>query len=324
MALGAVLVIALGTTGVWVLTHQQRVSDQLVVWRFEPSTALAAYAKRSTMTDEARFLFYASQPSIASAKPFDKQCANHLEDVGILGCYVHGERRIFLFDVTDKRLDGIEEVVAAHEMLHAAWDRMSDADRQKVAPLLEAEASKRSNDPAFAKTMDYYATAEPGERLNELHSIIGTEFPSINSGLEKYYRTYFADRGALVKLHVTSDAVFTDRQAAISSLVDQTTALKASIDTDYASYNAGYDALNAEITAFNALADEGGKFTRQQFNDQHDALVKRQSDLDALYASVTERVTQYDDLVAQLDGLNAEVTELNQSINIQPRQKAQP
>ncbi|MGV8895664.1 MAG: hypothetical protein ACOH10_05510 [Rhodoglobus sp.] len=318
-ALGAILVIALGAAGVWVLTHQQRVSDQFTVWQFEPTATLAAYADRVTMTDEGRFLFYASRPSIESTSSFDRHCASHLEDVGILGCYVHGDRKIFLFDVTDDRLDGIEEVVAAHEMLHAAWDRMSDADREVITPLLEAEATKRADNAAFATTMEYYATAEPGERVNELHSIVGTEFSDISPELEKYYATFFSNREAVVQLHITSDAVFTERQAAIADILDQITALKTSIDGDYTSYNTGYDTLNSDITSFNALADEGGHFTQKQFDAERDALVTRQAELDALYTSIADRVTQYDDLVAQLDALNAEVTELNESINIQPR-----
>ena len=316
---GAILVIALGAAGVWVLTHQQRVSDQFVVWQFEPTSTLASYADRSTMTDEGRFLFYASRPAVESATAFDKNCANHLEDVGILGCYVHGERKIFLFNVVDDRLDGIEEVVAAHEMLHAAWDRMSDTDRKAIAPLLEAEATARADNPAFVKTMDYYATAEPGERLNELHSIVGTEFTDISPKLEKYYATFFSDRRALVQLHLTSDAVFTERQTAITDIVGKVTVLKTSIDADYSSYNAGYDTLNSDITSFNNLADQGGNFTQQQFDRERDALVTRQADLDSLYASIADRVTQYDGLVAQLGVLNAEVAELNKSINIQPR-----
>ena len=35
----------------------------------------------------------------------------------VLGCYAN--REISIFNVTDQRLDGIREVTAAHEMLHA-------------------------------------------------------------------------------------------------------------------------------------------------------------------------------------------------------------
>ena len=317
--LGGILILSLGVAGVWVLTHQQRVSDQITVWQFDPTNTLSSYAERSTMTDEGQFYFYASRPSVQPTESFDEQCASHVEDVGILGCYVHGDRKIYLFDVTDERLDGIEEVVAAHEMLHAVWDRMSQSERSAIDPLLEAEAAARADDPAFVKTLDYYATAEPGERLNELHSIVGTEFSEISPELETYYRTYFSDRSALVGLHTVSDAVFTERLADINGIVAQIGELKAGIDTDYALYNGGYDQLNSDIADFNARADEGGQFTQRQFEDERDELVARQDELDTLYTSIVDRRSQYNDLVSQLETLNAEVSELNESINIQPR-----
>jgi hypothetical protein len=319
LALGAITVLALGAAGFWVLSHQQRVADQITVWQYDPDATIAAYADRADLSDDGRFLFYASRPVIEAGDQFDETCATEIEGVGILGCYVGDERRIYLFDVTDDRLDGIEEVVAAHEMLHAAWDRMSDEERARLAPLLEAEAAVLADDADFAATLEFYAEAEPGERLNELHSIIGTEFIDVGEELETYYGRYFTDRTTVTALHAQSNGVFTGQQQQIDDLVAQIQELESGIDTDYASYNAGYDALNTDIAAFNARA-EGGEFTTQeQFDSERVSLIDRQSELDTLYVSISERVTRYDTLVAQLDTLNAEVAELNESINIKPR-----
>lgn len=304
------------------LLNPQRVTDQITVWQFEPSTPIAAYADRSTMTDEGRFLFYASRPSIEAGDAFDEQCASQEEEVGILGCYQHAGKLIYLFDVTDDRLDGIEEVVAAHEMLHAAWDRMTVAERDALTPLLEAEAAARADDPEFAETLAYYAKAEPGQRVNELHSIIGTEFPVVSAELEAHYAKYFVDRAALVALHEKSNAVFTAQQDAIADIVAQLDSIEASVDADYASYNAGYDELNADITEFNTRADSGDFATQRQFDQERGALIDRQAELDSLYASIETRKAQYESLIAQLDALNATVADLNQSINIKPRSDA--
>lgn len=319
LVVGGLAVVALALTGTWVLTHPQRVTDQFTVWTYTPTTTIAEYADRSTMTDEGRFLFYASRPEVLAGDDFDGHCSSELEGVGILGCYQHGDKRIYLFDVTDDRLDGIEEVVAAHEMLHAAWDRMGQGERDALAPLLEEAADARSDDPDFQKTLEYYAQAEPGERLNELHSIIGTEFADIPADLEKHYATYFSDRAALVQLHVTSHAVFQQQQEAIDDIVARLTALQEGVDTDYASYNAGYDQLNLDIVDFNTRANAGEFSSQSQFTAERNALIQRQADLDALYATIVDRKNQYDALVTQLDDLNAQVDELNQSINIKPR-----
>jgi hypothetical protein len=315
----AVLLVALVGVGVWALTHPQRIADQFAFWGFDPTPAVAEYADRTTMTDEGKFLFYASEPSVAADGDFDGTCSTQQEDVGILGCYLPSSKRIFLYDVTDDRLDGLEEVVAAHEMLHAVWDRMSAQEQAELEPLLEAEVAARSDDPALAKTLAFYAEAEPGERANELHSIVGTEFGDIGPELEAHYALYFSDRAALTALHEQSNAVFVQQQQAIDTLITQIDSLADSIDTDYAAYNSGYDELNADIASFNSRADAGDFPSLFAFNQERDALVQRQDELDAFYDSIAARKAQYDDLVTQLDALNAEVDELNQSINIEPR-----
>lgn len=319
---GALAVVALASAGTWVLVHPQRVTDQFTVWNFSADATISGYADRSTMTDEGRFLFFASRPEVSPEGEFDAHCSSQLEDVGILGCYQHADKRIYLYDVTDDRLDGIEEVVAAHEMLHAAWDRMSDDEREALGPLLEAAAKTKEDDPEFASTLEYYAKAEPGERLNELHSIIGTEFGELDPALEKHYAQYFTDRAALVELHTTSHAVFQQQQDAIDDIVAQLDALQAGVDADYATYNAGYDQLNVDILAFNDRAASGDFQSQSQFNSERNALIARQSDLDAFYATIDDRKAQYEALVTQLDDLNAQVDELNQSINIKPRDPA--
>lgn len=314
----SLLVIAIVVVALWALTHTQRIKDQLAVFGFSPSAQLLDYANRTTLTGEGRFLFFASRPVIETGTAFNDVCASHREDVGILGCYVQSDHSIHLFDVTDPRLDGLEEVVAAHELLHAAWDRMSPGEQSTLEPLLEAEAAKHTSDPAFAKTLDYYATAEPGERDNELHSIIGTEFADLSPELEAHYALYFSDRAAIVALHDKSNAVFTAQQQQITDLQSQLDVLGASITADYASYNAGYDQLGIDVANFNAKARNGSFSSQAEFDSERAALVARQSALDADYASISARQTQYNALVDQLRALNAQAEALNRSINITP------
>lgn len=319
---GVIAMIVVGAIlagAVWIALNPQRVTDQLAVWSFKPSAALEGYVDRSLFTDEGRFLFFASQPVIAPEGEFDDVCASRSEDVGILGCYLPNEQTIFLYDVTDARLDGLEEAVAAHELLHAVWDRMSQADRDALAPYLEAEVTARADDEDLAQTLAFYAENEPAERLNELHSIVATEFDEIAPELEAHYAKYFVDRSVIAALHEKSNAVFEEQARAITELVAQIDEIAASIDEDYATYNSGYDELNADIDNFNARADSGDFSSQAQFNAERAELLQRQANLDALYSSIEARVAQYDDLVAQLDDLNAVLAGLNESINITPR-----
>lgn len=319
IVLALLVTIGLVLAAVWAFTHPQRIADQFTVWQFEPSSTIESYAEQSTMTDEGEFLFYASKPRISNDDEFDRVCGSTAEEeFGVLGCYLSGPKTIYLFDVTDERLDGIEEVVASHEVLHAVWDRMSADDRDAIAPLLEAEIAKLSADERFAERLELYARIEPGERYNELHSIIGTEVAEISGALEQHYAVYFDDRAALTALHEASNSVFLDHQAQIESIVAEMNALSQSAEADYAAYNSGFDQLNADIDSFNTRAENGDFSSQAQFDRERNALLSRQAQLDADYASIQARVEQFDALQLQLEALNAEVDELNASINIDP------
>jgi hypothetical protein len=315
-----VLVFALlGGAGLWAVSNRQYIADQFAVWNFTSSAAIDGYIERSTMTEKGAFLFTASAPEIVAGEDFAETCGSGEEGTGVLGCYLPRTKSIVLFDVTDERLDGIEDVVASHEMLHAVWDRMSVEERSAVEPLLEAEAAALSADAEFAARMELYDRTEPGERVNELHSIIGTEYAPVSPELETYYADFFDDRAALVALHVTSNAVFVDLEARSTALVAELEELRTGIEADYASYNAGYDQLNTDISAFNADANSGVFTSTAQFNRAKNALLARRDELDALYESVQERSTAFDTKAAELESLNAETAELNTSLNIVPR-----
>jgi len=303
----------------WVAAHGQRLVDQVAVWNFEPSDTLAGYVERSTMTAQGEFLFYATSPVVEQDERFDAICSSDEEGIGTLGCYLPASSAIHLYDITDERLDGMEEVIASHEMLHAAWARMDAADLAVISPLLEAKAQSMAADPAFAARMEFYARSEPGERLNELHSILGTEVSDLDPVLEAHYAGLFRDRQALVALHTASNQVFVDLENQAKALVAELDALSAGIEADYANYTAGYDELDSDISSFNSRADSGDFSSAAQFNRERAALIQRQADLDALYASLSARDADYKAKLAQLDGLNADVDDLNSSINITPR-----
>jgi len=310
-------VVALGS--VLAINNRQYLVDNWTVRTFEPSAVVQGYIERSTMTDHGRFLFLASQPVVASSKKFNAVCQNHEEGSGVLGCYTNRDKVITLFDITDPQLDGMEEVVAAHEMLHAAWDRMGADERTRITALLEAEYDKLSGDTDFIARMEVYARTEPKQRVNELHSIIGTEVADLDPELERYYDQYFGDRAALVALHVKSNAVFLQIEQQTATLVSEIDALKTAIENDLASYNSGYDQLNLDIEAFNDRADAGEFQSQSQFDAERAALLSRQATLDALFDSIKSRETTYNEKVTQLSDLNAAAAALNTAINIVPR-----
>ena len=181
--------------------QRSNIVDLIAVWQFEPTPEIVSYIERSQMSDRGEFLFKASKPRVAGGDDFNAECASLEEGTGTLGCYQPSNRTILLFDVTDERLAGVEEVVAVHELLHAVWHRLGDDERARLGALLEVEATKRSTDERFVERMEFYARTEPGERLNELHSIIGSEVAEIDPELERHYAEYLDDRSVVAQFH---------------------------------------------------------------------------------------------------------------------------
>lgn len=142
-------------------------------------------------------MFRASQPKIQSAKPFNESCRGVSKEYSIvLGCYTN--QKVFVFDVQDDRLDGVIQVTAAHELLHGAYERLSETEKSSIDNKL-LDFAKTIQDPRFNETVAQYEKAEPEHVANELHSMIGTEIEQIPADLEQYYSKYFNDRVSVVK-----------------------------------------------------------------------------------------------------------------------------
>ena len=107
----------------WMVINRQAVVDWWRLSQYKPSAAVKQLADNDTMIGRGRDLFYISDPQIQDSAAFNKACKNEGEKTIVLGCYKLQD--IYLYNVTDARFNGVKEVTAAHEMLHAAYERLS-------------------------------------------------------------------------------------------------------------------------------------------------------------------------------------------------------
>jgi len=298
---------------VWLWIERQHVVDAIQYYQYEPTTGVEQVAADAGLTDDARFTFYATRPSIESSSQFNLHCERREADSPILGCYT--TNRIYIFDVTDERLDGIKVVTAAHELLHAEYDRLPESEKKRLEPLLQAEY-KRVSDSSLEARMAYYEKTEPGQSINELHSIIGTEFESLSPELETYYARYFNDRAGLVKLHKKVDETFKSLADEADDLVNRIEKLAFSINNDTKAYNEDIASLNQAVESFNSKASQSGGFTTQsEFQAARQELIRRSDALGVSRQKIQTNITEYKTLLAKLDTINAESASLNQSLD---------
>ncbi len=309
---GFVISLALVVAAGWVLLNRQYVSDQIQVWRYTPSATVATINERVGFTQEGTFTFYATSPDVLGQDAFNKKCPRYEAGSPILGCYTSDDR-IYVFDVQNSQLDGIQEVTAAHEMLHAAWHRMSTAEKETLGTQLN-EAYKAMNDEALTKRMSYYERTEPGELANELHSILGTEAASLPAALESHYKQFFNDRQHIVALHNQYSKTFEALYGRANEIRPKLTALSDTITKEVEAYRSQEESLSRDITAFNSRAASGDFTSRAQFNAERAALIDRSSSLDTQRQSINDAINtynaltaEYNDIAQKIDGLNASI-----------------
>lgn len=295
------------------IAYGQQLLDRVLAARFTPSEEIQKVDERLALTDKAQTLFYASHPAIEEDTQFNTSCQSSERTTAMLGCYYR--RQIYLFNITNKELDGAVEVTAAHEMLHAAYERLPFFERPKVDQMVEAEYEKLKNDKDLAGLVGYYQKAEPDALTNELHSIIGTTFTNLDPKLERYYGQYFKNRSVIVAMNQSYSAVFKKVQAQSDELAATINKESPAIEAELARYNTDRNQLEMDIESFNQRAARGGFGSESSFRIARTALVTRSNELNQRRNNINARVAEYNKLVEQLKVLSVRSAELNKSIN---------
>lgn len=296
--------------GWWLVTSWQGVADWWQLRNYTPSVAVVQLADAASMVGRGRDMFYVSDPQIEGKDAFNKSCTSNASEHGsVLGCY--SQRRIYIYDVNDPRLPGVKEVTAAHEMLHAAYERLDTATKNRIDSLLQAELNKRSGDAELQEVLDIYRKTEPGELLNEMHSILATEYNDLSPELNQYFSQYFTDRAKVVGLAQGYKGVFQASKARIAGFKQQLEALKNKIDANVAVLDQLKNTLDSENNRLAALrASDPDRYNQEVpgYNAKVDTYNRTARDTQSL-------VNQYNAIVTKIDAEIAQQTELNNSLD---------
>ncbi|HSX00131.1 MAG TPA: hypothetical protein VLH38_03790 [Patescibacteria group bacterium] len=289
LASGLVFLILIAVA-IFLVWQHDLVSDWFVLRGYVPPPTVEELASADTMNAYATRLFYVNKPQLADKTLFNKHCSA-TDQVSVLGCYTGNRRGIYLYNVTDSRLAGIQQVTAAHEVLHQAYDRLSHSERDHINQLLEAYA-KTITDTSLQAKLATYEKIEPHDVVNEMHSIFGTEVANLPPELEQYYARYFTDRKKVIQFHDKYQAAFTEHQQQLKDYDVRIDVMKQKIEADkteieaqelvlqtdrdqldsytesgrIAEYNASVPPFNAKVIAYKNLVAETNKLI-DQYND---------------------------------------------------------
>lgn len=313
------IVVQLGVLSVagWAASNPRLAGDLITVQRFDPDPVVASYVTRAGMSERGGFVFFASTPQRVPASDFDDYCSRDEPGIGVLGCFTFADGRIYLYAITNPELADLEVVVAAHEMLHAAWDRLSVDDRRALEAPLEQAFAALGPDHELVERIALYEKADPRSRIPELYAILGTEIATLPAELEAHYENYFLDRSAVVAIWQGIEAIFRELDAELQRLSAELDALASTIEEEQASAASEATQLQADITAFNARAERpGGYVSQSAFERDRDALLQRQEALNERIVQTNALIDAYNALVAEFTALNEQAAALNRDLNV--------
>lgn len=284
-------IVILALVGV-AFVQRQAIIDWNRLRGYEPPAAIAQLVTETTMTDKSKHLFYVNHPALEDKDNFNIHCPN-FEKTYVLGCYLGGTKGIYLYDVQDERLHGVEEVTAAHEMLHVAYERLSGGEKRKVDDMLN-RAYADITDQRLRSNIDAYQKAG-ADVANELHSILATEVRALPDDLEQYYAQYFVDRDKVVDYLDAYIGELTSRRQKVADYDAQLSSLKTQIDTNKASLesqesniNALRSQLEANRAANNIEAYNGGIPAYRAAVERYNSLAGSTRALVAQYNGIVE------------------------------------
>jgi chromosome segregation ATPase len=293
-----------------VVLNRQYLRDYYIVQTTDPDNTVLILGDRLSLTNKADFLYEASLPKLLPANDFNESCGRIAREHSIvLGCY--SKQLIYLYDVQDTRLNGVKEVTAAHELLHAVYERLPRKERSRLDTLL-AQEETRITDIRIKGTITQYRTSEPKDVLNELHSIFGTEVAQLSPELESHYKKYFTDRQKIVAFSRQYESTFTAIEdqikaydSQLSNLRQQIEQLEASLERQQANIDQERRRLDAlrsqkEIDEYNSAVPAYNNSIRQ-YNQGVETLRDTIAEYNNTVAKRNQLAATQNDLVKQLD-----------------------
>lgn len=294
-------------------TQRQTIVDNILAAQYQPSSSVVQIRENIDLTEYGTLLFNASQPELQVADEFNDSCQQQKETNNpILGCYIG--QRIFIYDVKHEKLQGIEETTAAHELLHAAYERMSESEKAEVNAEIKKVLSTIIT-PELEKRLKYYRETEPGQEYNELHAILGSEFPELGKTLEEHYSQYFRSRDVIVDYYEEYNGVFEAVTTKLEAQLDTINALTRQTNARIATYNNAQRALNADIDAFNRRAQSGGYSSTSAYQADRNELEARRTSLESERNAIESNISRIKQLTDERNKLVKEYNALSLSIN---------
>lgn len=291
--------------------------DDILLIDYKPPEAIVKLAQQDTMTNYARTIFYINYPKLINLNSFYLYCPNKDPSQSIvLGCYHGNEGGIYLLNVSDPTLYGLEQVTAAHEMLHGIYSRLSNQNRNKLDTELMNFYNHDLKNPVIKAQIAIYRKTEPGYVENEMNSTFATECKNLPPALNNFYKQYFTNRQAVVNFNNSYQSQLTNREnivqkddirlnqlsTQINNLTKTLVSQKNQINNlgqqiNQLKINGPYATYKADVTEYNNLVTNFNNEINNQYkplvNSYNQLVVSRNNVSDQLFKLQNTLVNPY-------------------------------
>lgn len=306
----SIVLIILVVLATVILLNRVWIYDYFRGMTYQPTNEMSSILGKLKLTGHGEFLFKASRPILESSDSFNAHCRGDGEtEIAVLGCYTGGD--IYIYNIEAAELDGIRELTTAHELLHAVWSRMDDAERNSLKNALSQVLEENSN-----YLNDEINTYNEAAKQEELYVRAGTEVKKLPEVLEKHYGEIFTDQDLVVSFYDRYITVFRWIESEMARLQSEMEDIKAQISTKTNEYEKRISQLDADIVSFNSCARVAGCFNSQwAFSERRSALVAEQGKLRGAYEEINSLVAEYNKRVEQYNNDVVYSEKLNNMIN---------
>jgi hypothetical protein len=305
-----IIVVVLLSVPFVVYFKAQALMDWWKLRGYNPPTAVATLVSQDTMNAYTKHMFYINHPQIVSGvTSFRQDCPDATRTI-VLGCYHPDQNGIYIYAVNDALLYGVQQVTAAHEVLHAVYARLSSQDRQNLNSELEDYYKNDLTDQRVLAEVKLYQQTEPDDVMDEMSCTFGTEIAALPPALEAYYQHYFTNRQAIVNFEQSYQNEFTSRENIVNADDAQLSQLKTSINAQEDSLGAQSSQINSDRARLNAERSNPDLYNSEasSFNNEIDVY-------NAGVNKLRADISSYNDLVNQRNAVAQEIASLDQSID---------
>ena len=202
-------------------------------------------------------------------------------------------------------------MTAAHELLHAVWERMGESERRQVSGWLDQVYNERRE--WFEGELEVY---DAEDRREEIYARAGTKLADLPDELENHYAKYFQNRAVIVQFYQDYEAPSLALQLEMEELFDQIQAVSEEVELGRETYLRDLEKLDAKIDQFNACAETAGCFVSQaEFTRQRQALLAEREHLEAVRAELNGKIAQNNQRIQDYRERQLQLGELNNAMN---------